>query len=96
MNQKKDKPECFGQLEKVFPMTASGLRETPKKCFETCPLKTDCLRTAMTTQQAVNVEEEIIDRGSKTGAIGFFERWSRKKQVHRKKQKQANAEEKDA
>lgn len=87
MNDEKKKPECFGQLDKVFPMTESGLRETPKKCFETCPLKTECLRQAMTTKQAVQVEEEIIERGSKTGTIGFFERWSRKKQMHRKQQK---------
>ena len=83
-NKKNEKPECFGNLDQVFPMTTSGLRQTPEKCFEACPLKTDCLRQAMTTQQATQVEEEIIERGSKTGAINFFERWSRKKQVHRK------------
>ncbi len=86
-NKKKERPECFGQLDQVFPMTNSGLRQTPKKCFENCPLKTDCLRQAMTTPSATQVEDEIIERGSKTGAISFFERWSRKKQVHRKKEK---------
>lgn len=78
------KPDCYGNLEKVFPMTDSGLRETPKKCFDQCELKTECLKRAMTTKQATQVEEEIIERGSKTGAINFFERWSRKKQVHKK------------
>ncbi len=83
-NEKKDRPECFGQLDQVFPMTHSGLRQTPKKCFEDCSLKTDCLRRAMTTPSATQVEDEIIERRSKAGAINFFERWSRKKQVHRK------------
>ncbi len=83
-----EKPDCFGDLEQVFPMTGSGLRETPKKCFQTCPLKTQCLKQAMTTGQGARVEEEIIERGTKSGAINFFERWSRKKQVHRKIRKQ--------
>ncbi|MFH2060698.1 MAG: hypothetical protein ABIJ59_17580 [Pseudomonadota bacterium] len=82
--EKNLKPDCFGHLDQVFPMTDSGLRETPEKCFEQCELKTDCLKYAMTTKQACQVEEEIIERGSKTGAINFFERWSRKKQVHKK------------
>ena len=83
-----DIPDCFGDLDTVFPMTDSGLRETPKKCLERCGLETECLRKAMKGGQAVKVEEEIIDRGTRSGAIGFFERWSRKKQVHQKKQKQ--------
>ena len=95
MNNSKPKPDCFGQLEKVFPMTGSGLRQTPDKCFNHCPFKTECLRQAMTTKEAVAVEEEIIERGTKTGAISFFERWSRKKQIHRKKQKQENVDEID-
>lgn len=88
MNETDRKPDCFGHLDKVFPMTDSGLRETPKKCFEKCPLKTECLRQAMTSEKAVNVEEEIIERGTQAGTIGFFERWSRRKQVHRQKSKQ--------
>ena len=86
-NQKReenDKPECFGILEKVFPMTDMGLRQTPDYCFNDCPIKTQCLKYAMTTKSGVNVEEEIIERGVKSGAINFFERWSRKKQTHNK------------
>lgn len=85
--QKNRTPDCFGQLDQVFPMTDSGLRQTPEKCLENCSLKTGCLKKAMTTEQAVQLEEEIIERGSKTGAINFFERWSRKKQVHRKQKR---------
>ena len=86
MSQDNKKPGCFGDLKTVFPMTDSGLRETPEKCFA-CPFKTLCLKQAMQTRQAVQVEEEMIERGEKAGAIGFFERWSRKKQIHRKTKK---------
>ncbi|MFH2090999.1 MAG: hypothetical protein ABIJ31_01400 [Pseudomonadota bacterium] len=78
------KPDCYGCLEKVFPMTDSGLRQTPERCHVLCVLKTDCLKQAMTTKQGTQVEEEILERGSKAGVINFFERWSRKKQIHRK------------
>ena len=87
MNDKEKLPDCFGNLEKVFPMTQSGLRQTPDGCFFHCPVKTRCLQQAMATRDGIQVEEEIIDRGSKSGMMNFFERWSRKKQVHRHKQK---------
>lgn len=87
MSIQDNKPDCFGNLEKVFPMTDSGLRETPKKCFEECPLKTECLKQAMTTKKGAEMEEEIIQRGENAGTVSFFQRWSRKKQIHRKMQK---------
>lgn len=87
MSDDKSLPDCFGNLEKVFPMTRSGLRETPEDCFFHCPVKTRCLKQAMATKDGVKVEEEIIERGTKAGAMTFFERWSRKKQAHRKLQK---------
>ena len=88
MSKKKEElPECFGQLEKVFPMTDSGLRQTPDDCFYHCPVKTKCLNHALRTKDGVKVEEEIIERGSKSGALNFFERWSRKKQLHKKLKK---------
>ena len=84
MENKDNNPECFGNLEKVFPMTDSGLRQTPDDCFYHCPVKTRCLQAAMGTKDGAKVEEEILERGSKSGVINFFERWSRKKQLHRK------------
>ncbi len=86
-NFKNDKPDCFGILDKVFPMTALGLRQTPDYCFNFCPVKTQCLEYAMTTKNGTTLEEEIIERGTESGAIGFLERWSRKKQVYKKKLK---------
>jgi hypothetical protein len=40
----------------------------------------------MATKDGAKVEEEIIDRSAKAGVMNFFERWSRKKQVHRRVQ----------
>ncbi|MDD9303663.1 MAG: hypothetical protein HUK40_15500 [Desulfobacter sp.] len=87
MSDKEDLPDCFGNLEKVFPMGANGLRQTPEDCFFHCPVKTRCLQQAMGTKGGVQVEEEIIERSTKAGAMTFFERWSRKKQAHRRSQK---------
>jgi hypothetical protein len=84
MMKQDELPECFGNLEKVFPMTEKGLRQTPDECFYHCPVKTRCLRRAMGTEDGVKVEEEIIERSTKSGLMNFFERWSRKKQAHRK------------
>lgn len=84
MSKNEDRPDCFGNLEKVFPLTKNGLRQTPDDCFYQCAVKTKCLQHAMTTKDGVKVEEEIIDRGAKSGVINFFERWSRKKQLHKK------------
>jgi len=91
MDQTEDKeqgvPECFGNLEKVFPMGKNGLRQTPEDCFFHCPVKTRCLKSAIATRDGVRVEEEIIQRSTKAGAMNFFERWSRKKQLHKRKNK---------
>lgn len=84
MSNENETPKCFGDLEKVFPMTESGLRQTPDECFFHCPVKTKCLQHAMGTKSGAKVEEEIIDRSTKAGVMNFFERWSRKKQMHRK------------
>lgn len=84
MNDNNDLPECFGNLEKVFPMTDSGLRQTPDECFFHCPVKTRCLKKAMAGKEGAQVEEEVIERGDKAGLMNFYERWSRKKQVHRR------------
>ena len=88
MNDIKDnnnRPDCYGELKKVFPMTETGLRETPHFCRYECVYKTECLKAALVTSKCRDVEEELLERGSKAGTIGFFERWSRKKQLDRTK-----------
>ena len=79
-----DLPECFADLDKVFPMRSDGLRVTPVSCLQ-CLHKTQCLRTAMGRKQGLNVREEMIDRAYRGGLTGFFQRWSQKKSIHRMK-----------
>ena len=79
-----NKPECFGDLEQVFPMSGDGLRHSPEKCMD-CNEKTQCLKTAITGGNQVTVEEEKLDRAYKSGAVSFIERWSRKKTLHRRR-----------
>jgi hypothetical protein len=38
----------------------------------------------MASKDGAKVEEELIDRSEQAGIMNFFERWSRKKQVHRR------------
>lgn len=81
-------PECFGVLEQVFPKCADGLRQTPERCM-TCRLKVDCLRAAVAGPDGNRVREEVIDRAYGTGAISFFERWSKKKYFRGRLKKQS-------
>jgi hypothetical protein len=73
-------PDCFGQLEIVFPKGKHGLRNTPQTCLA-CSQKTDCLRSAMEGAGGLKVREEMLDRAYQSGRMGFFERWSKKKQI---------------
>ena len=86
MNQTEDnKPECFGDLDTVFPMGDDGLRQTPPDCFE-CPDKTECLRSGLRGQAGLKIHEEHIDRSYQSGMISFVERWSRKKRIEQRRQ----------
>lgn len=80
----KNKPECFGDLEAVFPKQSNGLRATPSHCLE-CVEKTACLRSAMGQKKGLVVREEMIERAYRGGVIGFAQRWSRKKIIQRLK-----------
>jgi len=83
------RPTCFGDLKTVFPLRADGLRATPTTCLQ-CVHKTQCLRKAMGRKSGFTVREEMIDRAYRGGVIGFFQRWSQKKNIHRLKQKGAS------
>ena len=78
------RPECFGQLDTVFPMGEDGLRHSPETCLE-CLHKTDCLRTGLKGEAGLKVHEEHVDRSYDSGMIGFVERWSQKKAIGRRK-----------
>lgn len=79
-----ERPDCFADLDTVFPMRSDGLRVTPVNCLQ-CTHKTLCLRTAMGRRQGLTVREEMIDRAYRGGVTGFFQRWSQKKSIHRMK-----------
>jgi hypothetical protein len=90
MKKKTEKyPECFGNLQKVFPMGKDGLRHTPEDCFA-CLQKTQCLRSAIQSKDGLKVKEEHLDRAYNSGTIGFMERWSKKKDYHRRKKSKSD------
>ncbi len=86
---REERPYCFGKLDCVFPMGPDGLRETPESCM-VCYCKTECLRAAMQTNDAVQVKEEKVDRAYAAGMMGFLERWSRKKALHHQRKQPSN------
>ncbi|MFH2220133.1 MAG: hypothetical protein ABII68_10805 [Pseudomonadota bacterium] len=84
-------PDCFGELDIVFPKGENGLRETPATCLE-CLHKTECLRKVLEGGGGAKVREEFVDRAYASGRIQFLERWSRKKYLHRRIRKKAKDE----
>jgi hypothetical protein len=85
-DQNRCTPGCFGDLQTVFPLRSDGLRVTPVSCLQ-CIHKTLCLRTALGKRSGYSVREEMLERAYRGGVIGFFQRWSQKKSIHRMKQK---------
>jgi len=61
-------------------MGADGLRASPPACMR-CPHKTDCLRSAVRDDGGRRMRREAVDRAYRSGAIGFLERWSRRKML---------------
>ena len=89
-HRKPDAPYCFGKLNNVFPMGDDGLRHTPESCM-VCRYKTECLREALKKSDGIKVREEKLDRAYEAGMVGFLERWSRKKELHKQKQQRQKA-----
>jgi len=88
ISEEKEKkyPACYGNLDKVFPMGKDGLRHTPEDCFA-CLHKTECLRMALRGTDGLKVREEHIDRAYDSGMISFLERWSKRKDLYRRRKK---------
>jgi hypothetical protein len=74
--------DCFGILERVFPMGKEGLREIVPACFE-CPEKKECLQAALKTDDGFRLREEALSRQPAGGVIGRLRRWSEKKELSR-------------
>jgi hypothetical protein len=82
----KSAPECFGRLERVFPVGPSGLRESPPRCLR-CESKTECLRRAVAGEQGLPVHEERLERAYRAGGVGFLHRWAIQKRLAGQKPK---------
>lgn len=75
--------DCFGQLDRVFPMGGEGLREVPSSCFGCSELKA-CLQEALRTRQGLALRVEALDRGTPVGIVGRVKRWSERKELVRR------------
>jgi hypothetical protein len=77
-----EEKDCFGILDKVFPVGEQGLREIVPECFQ-CPERTLCLKAALSTEEGLEMRAEILDRASAGGLMGRLHRWSQKKELSR-------------
>lgn len=82
-----DKKDCFGILDKVFPMGAEGLREIAHEC-RPCPEKVLCLKQAVSTREGIQMRESVLDRAAMGGLVGRLSRWSQKKELNRLKKQE--------
>ncbi|NVM22678.1 MAG: hypothetical protein HWN68_12975 [Desulfobacterales bacterium] len=73
-------PECFGQLDTVFPMGEEGVRTSPPECMK-CRFAKSCLQAAMRSPEGLKLQEERVDNAYEYGLIGKLDRWSRKKLI---------------
>jgi hypothetical protein len=75
--------DCFGILDKVFPMGKEGLREIVPTCFD-CPDRKECLQSALDTEQGLVFRSELVDRSPASGLVDRFKRWSDRKDLSRR------------
>ncbi len=80
-------PECFGDLETVFPLGPDGLRASPPGCLA-CESKTECLKQALKTPDGAAVERGGVGpkRGVKKAMKGL-RRWSALKAARQEEKK---------
>lgn len=79
----KSEKDCFGILEKVFPLGEGGLREITAACFE-CPEKTACLRAALDSREGLSLRARMLDRSPAEGVWDRLKRWSYRKELSRR------------
>ena len=82
-----DKKDCFGILDKVFPMGSEGLREIADEC-RPCQEKVLCLKQAVSTREGIQMRESVLDRAAMGGLVGRLSRWSQKKELNRLKKQE--------
>lgn len=86
-NNMKNKKECFGILDRVFPVGERGMREVVPECFD-CEDRVECLRAALATAEGLGYREELLEERSSGGFIGLIRRWSEKKTLSRLREKE--------
>ncbi len=78
--ERTDPPECFGDLDTVFPVGEEGIRTSPPECMK-CPHAKSCLQAAIRSPEGLKLQEEKVDQAYEYGLIGKIERWSKKKLI---------------
>lgn len=76
-----DKPQCFGDLNKVFPLNEEGIRQSPEDCIQKCSYKKECIIDALEKDSNRQREHEMVDAAYESGNINFFSRWAKKKSL---------------
>lgn len=84
-----EKKDCFGILDRVFPVTDRGLREIVPECFE-CGDRLSCLKEALATKEGIEMREDILKRAPADGLMGRIKRWSEKKELSRMAEEEKN------
>ncbi|HDI78290.1 MAG TPA: hypothetical protein ENF54_01475 [Desulfobacteraceae bacterium] len=73
---------CFGNLNRVFPIGRDGLREVPKECLD-CEERVQCMKTALNSPEGIRYKEELIRRRGENSIWDRLKRWSYRKTLHR-------------
>ena len=82
-----NRKDCFGILDKVFPMGDEGFREIVPECFK-CSDRKECLQKALKTEQGFQLRSDVLDRSSAGGLMGRLKRWSDKKALSKQQKQQ--------
>jgi len=72
--------DCYGVLDRVFPVGKEGLREVVPECFN-CPHRKACLQAALKTKDGLLLRSEVLDRTPVKGLADKLRRWSEKKHL---------------
>ena len=76
------KKDCFGILDKVFPLSDKGLREIVPKCFD-CSDRIRCLEAALKSKEGIEMRAGILERIPAHGLVDKIRKWSQKKVLNR-------------
>jgi hypothetical protein len=87
-----EQKDCYGILDRVFPVNNQGFREVTTECQE-CPDKVACLKSSLSTKEGIEFKAKRLDNFPANGLLGRIKRWSYRKELHRlteQKKKEGN------